>query len=170
MRNDWQPSTSARRGLRSAGRSGLCVVSLVATVCLLAAALAGPATAGSTGTHRAGAILKATLSGANETPPGGDPNGHGHAVIRLHPATKKVCANTRYRGITNPNAAHIHRGGPGVAGNVVVDLTGAVTGGSHCTTAPRKLILKIAAHPKRYYFNIHTAAFPSGAIRGQLHR
>jgi hypothetical protein len=154
------------------------MIALMATVCLMAAALSGPATAGSSASdrtamgaqHRAGPLLKANLSGAKETPPGGDPNGRGHVAIRLHPLTKKVCANARYRGIGTPNAAHIHRGGPGVAGDVVVDLTGSVTGGAHCVTAPRKLIRKIALHPKRYYFNIHTGAFPSGAIRGQLHR
>jgi len=26
----------------------------------------------------------------------------------------------------------------------------------------------ILAHPKGYYVNVHTAAFPNGAVRGQL--
>jgi hypothetical protein len=51
---------------------------------------------------------------------------------------------------------------------VVVDLSGAVTGGRHCTSARRSLIRQILDHPRRYYFNIHNARYPGGAIRGQL--
>jgi hypothetical protein len=148
---------------------------------LAAAVVVGPADAG----HHAQAASKhashsasakvapmavATLTGAKEVPGPGDPNGRGHVLITFKRVAGKVCANATWSRIGTPLAAHIHKGGPRVAGDVVVDLTSAVTGGAHCVSAPRRLIKRIAAHMKRYYFNIHTGAFPAGAIRGQLHR
>jgi hypothetical protein len=112
----------------------------------------------------------ATLTGAREVPGPGDPNGRGHVVITFKRAAGKVCATASWKRIGKPLAAHIHKGGPRVAGDVVVDLSSAVTGGAHCVSAPRPTIKRIAAHMKRYYFNIHTRAYPAGAIRGQLHR
>ena len=32
----------------------------------------------------------------------------------------------------------------------------------------KKLLKKIAAKPEKYYANIHTKAYPDGAVRGQL--
>lgn len=100
--------------------------------------------------------------------PSGDPNGFGEAKFRLSKAQRKVCANVEWHRIGTPNAAHIHRRSDG---GIVVDLTGSVTGGPHCATkVPRKLIGKIVAHPGRYYFNVHNARYPAGAIQGKLRR
>jgi hypothetical protein len=140
-------------------------------------ALAGPATASGTGPSTAHhpqrvavRILKAHLNGQNEVPHA-DPNGTGNVTIRFRPAMGRVCAHATWRRIGTPIMAHIHRGRPGVSGNVVVDLTSSVTGGSHCVTGVSSALIRhILAHPRRFYFNIHTGAFPGGAIRGQLHR
>jgi hypothetical protein len=35
-------------------------------------------------------------------------------------------------------------------------------------TADRELILAILHDPSAYYFNVHNAPFPGGALRGQL--
>jgi hypothetical protein len=72
-------------------------------------------------------------------------------------------------------AAHIHAGNKNVAsGPIVVDLITEPASGTKftgCTKdVPKKLIRKILKHPRRYYVNVHTVAFPGGAIRGQLHR
>jgi hypothetical protein len=142
---------------------------------LAAAVLAVPASAGDRsvdGSHqlRAAVKLHATLTGAREVPGPGDPNGRGRVTITLRPAAGKVCAHATWRRIGAPVTAHIHKGGPSVAGDVVVDLTGAVTDGSNCATGvARTLIRRLDAHPRRFYFNIHTIAYPAGAIRGQLH-
>ncbi len=115
--------------------------------------------------------LVAKLSGAQEVPDAGDPNGSGRVVIRLRPAAHKVCANATWSRIGRPIGAHIHHGARGVSGAVVVDLSSAVTGGSHCATGVKsKLIKRIKNHPGNFYFNIHTNAYQGGAIRGQLHR
>lgn len=119
---------------------------------------------------RATNLLEARLSGKNEVPGPGDPNGTGHVDIRLRPSVHKVCADVHWAKIGTPLAAHIHRGRAGVSGPVVVDLSGAVTGGPHCTGGVSgKLLKAIKAHPRRYYFNIHTQRYQAGAIRGQLH-
>jgi hypothetical protein len=97
----------------------------------------------------------------------GDPDGAGSASIRLRPAAGRVCATISWSGIEAPTAAHIHRVSDGF---VLVDLTGAVTGGQHCVTAPTRTISRIAEHPRRYYVNVHNATYPAGAVQGTLHR
>ena len=67
-------------------------------------------------------------------------------------------------------AAHIHEGAAGASGNVVIPLKTPDASGksSGCATAARALVKAILADPAGYYVNVHTAAFPAGAIRGQL--
>ena len=100
--------------------------------------------------------------------PSGDPDGSGQAMFRLFKAQGRVCASVTWKNIQTPNAAHIHRKSDG---GIVVDLTGSVTGGAHCATGVRhRLIGRIIDHPRRYYFNVHNATYPAGAIQGTLHR
>lgn len=150
-----------------------------ASVCLVTSAVAGPATAADASADRASSAdgrssmavttLMAHLTGEKEVAPG-DAGGMGLVTVRLRPVLGKVCARVTYQRIGNPDAAHIHRGRRGVDGPVRVDLSGSVNGGPNCTKAPRPLIRRIVLHPRQYYFNIHTPAFPAGAVRGQLHR
>jgi hypothetical protein len=152
------------------GRRLLSAVAVTAVTALAVAGLAAPADAADDATGRAAHRLVADLTGAKEVPGPGDPNGSGHVVLRLRPGAGKVCARASWSRIGRPTDAHVHKGGPRVAGDVVVDLSSVVTGGRHCTSARRGLIRQIIDHPGRYYFNIHNAAYPGGAIRGQLRR
>jgi len=131
---------------------------------VLAGGLATTATAATaTAAERAGyQVLHANLR------PSGDPDGSGTARFRLYPARGKVCARVTWERIGTPNAAHIHRRSDGM---VKVDLTGSVTGGENCTTGvPTRLVRRILDHPRRYYFNVHNATYPAGAIQGVLRR
>ena len=78
------------------------------------------------------------------------------------------------RQIDDVVAAHIHRGGPGVDGGIAVDLITAPESGTRftgCTEdVSKRLIRQILRRPRRFYVNVHTAAFPGGAVRGQLRR
>jgi hypothetical protein len=99
--------------------------------------------------------------------PSGDPNGSGEAHFTLNKARHRVCATVEWHRIGRPNAAHIHRRSDGM---ILVDLTGSVTGGSHCARGVSgHLIGKLLRHPMRYYFNVHNTAHPDGAIQGRLH-
>lgn len=158
-------SRSAR--VRSALSRG--ATALVAVGCVTAGLVAPAGAADGSREHLPGQRLVAQLSGEKEVPGPGDPNGTGVAKIRLRPWVELVCASVTWDRIGMPMSAHIHKGIPGVSGDVVVDLTGSVTGGRHCTRAPRGLIREILNHPRRYYFNVHNERFPAGAIRGQLH-
>ena len=100
--------------------------------------------------------------------PSGDPDGSGEAHFTLSKARRKVCATVTWQNIQEPDSAHIHRVSDG---GVVVDLSGSVTGGAKCRRGvSKRLIGKILAHPRRYYFNVHNQTYPAGAIRGILHR
>ncbi|HET9242678.1 MAG TPA: CHRD domain-containing protein [Gaiella sp.] len=65
-------------------------------------------------------------------------------------------------------AAHIHRGGAGVAGPVVVALCGPCRNGQN----GRRVVDDELANRLRtgFYVNVHTAKNPAGEIRGQLRR
>lgn len=112
----------------------------------------------------------ATLRGANEVPKG-DADGVGAASVQAVSATK-ICFSLIVNGIATPNQAHIHKGPPGVAGPVVVPLKQPAKGSggtsSGCATAPSATVSAIAKTPGAFYVNVHNAAFPAGALRGQL--
>ena len=66
------------------------------------------------------ATLEASLTGEKEVPGPGDPNGWGHAWVKVYKA--KVCYKLNVKRIKPATDAHIHRGGPSVVGDIVVEL------------------------------------------------
>jgi hypothetical protein len=151
-----------------------------AAVALVTALVAGLTVLAAPGAAAAGKVtlLSAGLKGAREVPGPGDPDGRGRAFVRL--AGGKACFVLQWSKINAPIAAHIHEGRAGVAGPVVVlffqpgtnaaslpDTLDAVAG---CVDVDRGLAARIASNPRDFYVNIHTADFPNGAVRGQLHR
>jgi hypothetical protein len=148
-------------------------VALVSALALLAVPAAASGGSGSKVTR-----LAATLSGANEVPGPGDPDGRGRAFVRL--AGGKACYALEWSGISAPTAAHIHEGRAGVAGPVAVlffqpgtnaaSLPDTLSSVAGCVPVDPALARRIAAKPRDWYVNIHTADFAPGAIRGQLHR
>jgi hypothetical protein len=116
-------------------------------------------------------VLAATLSGAEEVPDPGDPDGSGTATVVLRSASGEVCWDLSVANITLPAAgAHIHEGTRGVAGPVVVpftapDANGTATG---CATTDAALMTRIMQSPESFYVNVHASDFPAGAVRGQL--
>jgi hypothetical protein len=129
--------------------------------------LAGCATVG----DAVGTGLEATLSGAEEVPGPGDPDGSGSAEITIVDRTDNLCYEVTVRNIAPATAAHIHRGAPGRAGPPVVTLDAPTDGESNaCLSVASELVDEIEANPGNFYINVHNAAFPNGAVRGQLAR
>ena len=81
------------------------------------------------------ATLQASLSGEKEVPGPGDPNGRGEAEVKVYEA--KVCYELEVERIKPATAAHIHRGGPSVAGPIVVELKAPTDGSSEDTRCRR---------------------------------
>jgi hypothetical protein len=120
-----------------------------------------------------GRTFNIALSGANEVPGPGDPDGSGFASITLNQGQGTVCFELSVENITLPaTGAHIHVGTVTEAGPVVValippDETGTSSG---CIeNVDPDLIKAIRQNPSDYYVNVHTLpGFAAGAVRGQL--
>jgi hypothetical protein len=132
----------------------------VGLVALIALALA----AGAVAATQKGGSLHATLLGKVEVPKG-DPDGRGTAEVKITGA--KVCWEIKTAKVGKIVAAHIHKGGPGVAGPVVVPF-GKTYKSKGCFTSTAAVTAAIQKNPGAYYVNVHNAAFPGGALRGQL--
>ena len=136
-------------------------------VAALSLVLAGPTLAG--GTPLAGP----QMTGAQEAPMAGDPDGTGSATFTLNQGRGQVCFSWTVQDIALPvTGSHIHIAPPGEPGPVVVPLTGADADGvaSGCVTASKGLIKAIRQNPGAYYVNVHNDEYPGGAVRDQLEK
>lgn len=116
-------------------------------------------------------VYTAFLSGANETPVPADPDGVGFVVMTFDQGAGTITFTAYEQNIATPTASHIHRGAAGVTGPVIIPFNlpfvNGVSTGTLTGIAP-SFFAEIIANPPGYYFNIHNADFPGGAIRGQL--
>jgi hypothetical protein len=122
-------------------------------------------------------FFAARLSGANEVPVAGgpavgDPDGRAVALVKVQGS--RVTFSAEWTGITAPTLGHIHQGAAGVNGPVKVALFGtplpdtATAAAGAVTVTDPKIADSIRANPGGFYVNLHTTAFPGGAVRGQL--
>ena len=133
-----------------------------------------------------GAPLFAVLYGANEcnslTPTTcriGDLDAIGSATIIIAPndaTTAWVCWGITLENLAPTTAAHIHTGVAGVNGGILVNLSPAAPPApsdpgafSGCVSVAVAVANQLRFDPTRFYVNVHNAAFPGGAVRGQLH-
>jgi hypothetical protein len=146
-----------------------------------AAVLAAPGTADASGAGTVGAGVVG-MSGAQEVPGPGDPDGRGLFVYLA--TADRLCYALLVSDVAPATVAHVHAGARGVAGPVVVALqapTGGVSAGcvaavpdarqdaaNAATTLTVSELQAIAGHPADFYANVHTADHPAGALRGQL--
>jgi hypothetical protein len=149
--------------------------SLVFVPALLAmVVIAGFAAAGSAEAQRSQYVFNTQLRGETEVHLG-DMDARGKAQIKIDTNTGMICYSLRVKDIGTITGAHIHQAPPGVDGPVVQGLTNPMSTGhpvwlqsSGCVSNPM-LAAAIVANPHDYYVNVHTAAFPAGAVRGNLH-
>jgi Cu/Zn superoxide dismutase len=140
----------------------IAVFAALAIACLALASAAGAAS-------QAGTPVTAKLTAKAEVPaPKGGASGTGAFTATLKGS--KLTWKLTWSKLTGPaNAAHIHLGKPGKAGNVVVPLCAAATckSGVHGTATLKPAVLK-ALKAGGTYVNVHTAKNPAGEIRGQV--
>ena len=155
----------------TAAAIGACVLAALATT-----ALAGNPTARTAQSVGKG-VLFAVLTGNKEVDlegerGAGDRNGRGSFTAIVDGG--QLCYAITVKNITDPIAAHIHRGGAAVSGDVVLPLGNPATGDpgvvSECIAISAGLATAINANPQRFYINVHTNDFGGGAVRGQLLR
>lgn len=96
--------------------------------------------------------------------------GVGTVNATVYPTTKAMTYTVEYKDLTGPaTAAHFHGpAAPGANAGVVAGSTVTATpikGGATLTEA--QLADLIAG---KWYYNVHTAAYPGGEIRGQMAR
>jgi hypothetical protein len=168
---------------RSLARAGAVIV-VVATLATPAGADVGDPSAAAIGGPAFTRLLSARLTGSAEVdaagnPDQGDLDGVGLVSVVVeqgnsaagHPAVgTDLCVRIVVAGIDTPTAAHIHQGAEGVNGPIVVPLPTPVDGTSQgCVPVDDiQLQSEISGSPSPFYVNVHTAAFPNGAVRGQL--
>ena len=109
------------------------------------------------------------MTGTEEAPGPGDPDGSGTAVFTLNQGQGTICYMLTVEAIAPATVTHIHRAPAGVAGSIVVPLIAPTDGSSSgCVDVDRDLINDIKQNPESYYVNVHNADFPAGAVRGQI--
>lgn len=115
----------------------------------------------------------ANLTGAQQVPPVASP-GSGSGSVLLNAAENQILVDMSFAGLSsNANMAHIH--GPAAAGanaGVLFDFT-AVTPNATSGSIPQQTFAISSAQVTQlksnlHYFNIHTANFGGGEIRGQI--
>lgn len=110
-------------------------------------------------------FMRADLDGAQETPPNGSPS-KGSAYLLVDTVADSFLYSLTYDALgTMETGAHIHAGAVGVAGPIKLGLPpGATKTGTLSYAAADEGVLLSGG----WYFNVHSAAFPGGEIRGQI--
>jgi hypothetical protein len=96
--------------------------------------------------------------------------GAGSFVARSNIGQGRICWSLTVTGLSDVTAAHIHYLNGPLATQIAVPLAlptpfGSATG---CATVLRALVKQILVHPENFYVNVHTTAYPGGAISGTL--
>jgi hypothetical protein len=96
----------------------------------------------------------------------------GTGRLTLDPETRRFTASLAVSGIL-ANAAHIHRGAPGVNGPIIFPLTETSPSSGEWVSAPGATLDEAQLAQLRageLYFNVHSVIFPDGEMRGQIAR
>ncbi len=104
---------------------------------------------------------------ADSVPGGGDTTGYADFNGRIDAKSSQFCYTLVLEDLAMTGAA-IHEGKEGKAGAAVFALEAGEGGKEVCTSMDSKLAKAIGGKPGNYYVSINSAAFPAGALRGQI--
>jgi hypothetical protein len=144
-------------------------VTAIILTCFLALITAGCGDGGGGGAPQPPINVSAFLNRSQENPLFTNFSSSGTGSVTVDPATRKISGVVVTTGVVGTQA-HIHSGSPGVPGPVEIPLTGGPT----VWTVPDGAVLTLDQLAKfnagLLYYNIHSAKFPGGEIRGQLNQ
>jgi len=161
-----------------ANRRRALLVAGAAVAAAAGVAVAAPPAVAHGGSGSSGSVLVASMNGANEVPvPGGPAVGDkdGRALEFVKVKGDKVSVSVKWRGTDRPTALHIHQGVKGTNGDIKIEFTKLLDKSKDNRVAgtvkvdDAALLKRLTADPGGFYANLHTAEFPGGAVRGQLH-
>ena len=139
-------------------------------------------------------VLTANLAPANEVPPIANAENSGRGAVQItlnvtRDGTGAITAGTAdfhfqlsgFPSSTTVVGAHIHPGGSGVNGPVIVNTgvvaatpvtfsDGVATFSVSGIPVPAATLQNIVNNPAAFYFNVHSPTNPGGFSRGQLNR
>ncbi|MDQ4093562.1 MAG: CHRD domain-containing protein [Actinomycetota bacterium] len=153
------------KGARGMGRIAVCLAFASSAV-----VLAGPAPA----LAQQGGQFTVALSGQGSVN-GGDRDGQGSARLDLDPQRGTACYEITWNKLDGAvTAFHLHAGRRGSEGPHWIDffngqsLNGDQGKTSNCVRSTRENIEAVINDPSAYYLQLHSTAFPDGAVRGQV--
>ena len=158
------PQVMVVRGRRVPGKG----TEMTAKWALVAIALAAAGASGAQAQDDL-AFVGTSLFGMHQTGKGAGEEASGDFSAELDLANGRMCYILEVVGLDDFTAAHIHEGAKGRDGPPVVTLELLGEDGKDiCVDVDKDLLKKISRRQANYYVNVHTEAFPAGAIRGQL--
>ena len=172
---------------------------LLTGIAILAAGCGSSSPSSPSNTQPTTVVFTAALSAANETPApitNADKDAKGNSTMTFHLTRDSagtitaatvdfVYSLSGFPAGTQIILTHIHEGGPSIGGGVKI---GAPLSAATAIPLPDgstsnitftgitgwadglPLVQKIIDNPNGYYFNVHSAINPGGAVRGQLVR
>ena len=144
----------------------LCTTLALTTAAAATAVLALGAPAGAADDRL---VLNAQLTGEQEAPAPGDPDGKAKGKLEVDVTTGRICYSIEARKVDPLAAGHIHEKGlDSNTGPVVVSFTktGPTTFGGCATNVA--VARGLQDEPGEYYLNVHNTSYPGGALRADL--
>lgn len=114
-------------------------------------------------------VLNAQLTGEQEAPAPGDPDGKAKGKLRVDVTTGEICYSIDARKVDPLTAGHVHEKAEGkqVGPPVVTLMQTGPTTFEGCTTN-LAVARGLQDEPGEYYLNVHNVAYPGGALRADL--
>ncbi|TMR26198.1 CHRD domain-containing protein [Nonomuraea zeae] len=146
---------------------------IIIPAALIAGALLVPSMPANAAASGDDVYLAAGLRGANEVGAKGDADGRSTVVLRI--SGNDITFAARWNKIGAPTAGHVHLGAKDANGEVKLEfftkpLPASVLGVTGTVKATPELVKSLLDGPGGFYANLHDAAHPKGAVRGQFHR